>query len=279
MTNRRIVFANLNWPGLIALCIAFALPSLLLPKIAAQTPASTQPRPAPAFDVAVIRPMNYDDGARTHIYNSPRNSSFKAVNVNLKALLEVAYDIPDTRMFGGPDWTTTAKFDLEAKSSTKLDEQLAALSSEQGKQAKRLMLRALLSDRFKLATHPETREMPIYALVVGKGGAKLGKSSATGTTASGAGNRITVHATADDSLAVLAYELSWRLGRPVIDRTGLEGRYELTLKWADDDSASGGPDGPSLFTAIQEQLGLKLESTKGPVPVLVIDHAEKPSEN
>ena len=85
-----------------------------------------------------------------------------------------------------------------------------------------------------------------------------------------------------DTLAVLAFELSWRLGRPVIDQTGLNGRYQLTLNWAEDDGTSPGTNtsnGPSLFTAIQEQLGLKLEATRGPVPVLVIDHAEKPSDN
>jgi uncharacterized protein (TIGR03435 family) len=243
--------------------------------------AAAQASPLASFDVASIRPMNYDDSARTHIYNSPHNSDFRAINVTLRALMEVAYDLPETQMIGGPAWTSTAKFDLEAKSDAEVNKQMAALSDEQGKAMKREMLRALLADRFKVAAHNETREMPIFALVVAKGGSKLVKSNANGTTMSGGRGKINIKG-GSDSLAILAFELSWRLGRPVIDRTGLEGRYELTLNWAADDGeaiASDMENGPSLFTAIQEQLGLKLESTKGPVKTLVIDHAEKPSEN
>jgi uncharacterized protein (TIGR03435 family) len=142
------------------------------------------------------------------------------------------------------------------------------------------MLRALLADRFKLAVHTETREMPIYVLVVAKGGSKLVKSNVSGTTINTGRSRITIKGS-DNSLALLTYDLAWRLGRPVIDQTGLAGRYEFDLKWTEDDAAASAPDsgGPSLFTAIQEQLGLKLEPTKGSVPVLVIDHAEQASEN
>ena len=242
-----------------------------------ETPAS----PRFTFDAAAIRPMTYDDNARTHIANSPHNGSIKAVNVNLKALLEVAWDVPDTRMYGGPAWTETEKFDLNAGSESKLNEQIAALSTEQGKQAKRQMLQALLADRFQLKVHTEMREMPIYALVVAKGGAKLSTQGTSGATVPGLSSgrgRIAVQA-ANDALAILAYELSWRLGRPVIDRTGLQGKYNLTLEWAEDGGTSAGTVGPSLFTAIQEQLGLRLESTRGPVQVLIIDHAERPSEN
>jgi uncharacterized protein (TIGR03435 family) len=264
--------------------VVFLIGAISLPATTAFTQSTglqAQASPLPTFDVASIRPMSYDDDARSHIYNPSHNSEFKAVNVTLRALLEVAYDLPETQMFGGPAWTTTDKFDLEAKSDAKFSEQMAALSSDQGKQAKRQMLQALLADRFKLAAHTEAREMPVYALVVAKGGSKLVKSSVSGTALSGGRGRISIKG-GDDSLAVLAFELSWRLGRPVIDQTGLEGRYGLTLTWTADDGASPASDasnGPSLFTAIQEQLGLKLEPTKGPVPVLVIDHAEKPSEN
>lgn len=271
--------------GFGAMAIAYAALILTVPKSAAQAmnpaEASTQQTIAPAFDVASIRPMHYDHTARTHIYNSARDGSFKAVNVTLRALLEVAYDLPETQMFGGPAWTSVDKFDLEAKSDVSVNEQMAALPSHEAKEAKRRMLRALLAERFKLAAHTETREMPIYALVVAKGGPKLVKSSVNGTTISTGKSRITIQG-GDNSLALLTFELSWRLGRPVIDQTGLAGRYEFTLNWTADDVASSSADaadGPSLFTALQEQLGLKLESTKGPVPLLVVDHAEKPSEN
>jgi len=250
---------------------------------AVQATVQTQPAqalPQASFDVAVIRPMNYEQSARTHIYNSAHNSDFRAVNVTLRALMEVAYDLPDTQMLGGPEWAIRDKFDLEAKSDAKLNDQLAALTDDEGKATKREMLRALLAERFKLAAHEETRELPIFALVVAKGGSKLTQSAANGTTVSGGRGRIRIKG-GNDSLAILAYELSWRLGRPVINQTGISGRYNLTLNWSDDDAApaADAASGPSLYTAIQEQLGLKLVSTKGPVKTLVIDHAEKPTEN
>jgi len=237
----------------------------------------------PTFDVASVRPMSYDDDALSHIYNPSRTSEFKAVNVTLRALLEVAYGIPETQMFSGPGWASSDKFDVEAKSDSKTNEQLAALSAEQGKQAKRQMLQTLLADRFKLVAHAETREIPIFALVIAKGGPKLVKTDVSRPELSGGRGRISIKG-GDDALAVLAFELSWRLGRPVIDQTGLRGRYELTLNWTEDDGPSPAPasdasNAPSLFTAIQEQLGLRLDPTKGPTPVLIIDHAEKPSEN
>ena len=127
----------------------------------------------PVFDLVSIHPVGEDDKTPTHISNPVRRGYIKAVNVNVKALMEVAYDIPDTRMLGGPNWLTSEKFSLEAKADPKVDEQLASLPPEQGKQLKRKMLAALLADRFKLAMHTETREMPVYAMVVAKGGAKL----------------------------------------------------------------------------------------------------------
>jgi uncharacterized protein (TIGR03435 family) len=237
--------------------------------------------PPPIFDVASVRPMSYGDDARSHIYNSPRTSEFKAVNVTLRALLEVAYSIPETQMLGGPAWAATDKFDLEAKSDSEFNGQLAALSVEQGNEVKRQMLQALLADRFKLRAHAEKREMPIFALVIAKGGPRLITTNVSGAALSGGRGRISIKG-GDDALAILAFELSWRLGRPVIDQTGLKGRYALTLNWTEGDEpspASNASNGPSLFTAIQEQLGLKLEATKGPVPILAIDHAERPSEN
>ncbi|HEV2619142.1 MAG TPA: TIGR03435 family protein [Acidobacteriaceae bacterium] len=266
-----------------ALLLRYFATSLTIAIVFSPTAASAQSQLSqpPTFDVASIRPMSYADDARTHIYNSPRTSEFKAINVTLRALLEVAYELPETQMLGGPAWTSTQKFDLEAKSGPSFDQHLASLSSDEAKEIKRQMLRTLLADRFHLTAHTETRERPIFALVVAKGGAKLTKSTDTGTTLTGGRGRINIKG-ADDSLAILAFELSWRLGRPVIDQTGLAGRYEVSLNWADDDAAQTASDAsaaPSLFTAIQEQLGLKLQSTKGPVPVLLIDHAEKPSAN
>jgi uncharacterized protein (TIGR03435 family) len=222
--------------------------------------------------------MREDDSTPAHITNSARSGYIKAVNVNVKALMEVAYDIPDTRMFAGPAWLTTEKFSLEAKADPRIAEQIASLPSEQGKQLKRKMLAALLTERFKLATHIETREMPVYAMTVAKGGPKLGETRPSDDPAPTGTDRIDIRA-GSNTLEILAYELSWRLGRPVQDRTGLQDRQALILRWQDDEGTAADSNAPSLFTAIREQLGLKLESTRGPVPVLLIDHAEKPTEN
>lgn len=145
------------------------------------------------------------------------------------------------------------------------------------------MLQALLADRFTLKVHQETRELPIYTLVVAKGGPRFQPSKINGTTINSGIAYITVVGS-DHTVALLAEQLSRTLGRVVMDKTGLDGRYELTLKWATDEGGAGtggssADAGPSIFTAIQEQLGLKLESGKGPIPILVVDHLEKPSEN
>ncbi len=162
------------------------------------------------------------------------------------------------------------------------------------------MNRQILTDRFKLTAHNETRELPAYVLTVAKGGPKFKESKYNPD------NRGPVHGSGRFSMSrgklsgqeaempFIVSILSRELGRTVIDRTGLTGKYEITLQWTPDgdaapparatDSAPGAPpsptdSGPSIFTAIQEQLGLKLESSKGPVPVLVIDHIERPAEN
>ena len=239
---------------------------------------ATQISPAPSFDIVSIHPMKNDDSTPTHITNPSRHATISAVNVNVKALLEVAYDIPDLRMLGGPAWLKTAKFSLEAKSDTDVEERLANLSPGEARQVKRRMLAALLADRFRIVVHTETREMPVYALVNAKGGARLDAPRPGADTASTGNDRIEIQA-GSDSLEVLTYELSWRLGRPVLNRTGLQDREALTVRWQDESGAAADSSGPSLTAALQEQLGLKLESTRAPVPVLVIDHAERPTEN
>ena len=133
------------------------------------------------------------------------------------------------------------------------------------------MLQTLLADRFALAIHRETRQLPVYSLVIAKSGSKLQQGDAaspnfsTGTTS--------LRGTMDT--AALAGHLTATLERTVIDNTGLKGTWEFSLTWVPEDQT----DGPSIFTAVQEQIGLRLESTKGPVQVLVIDSAERPSEN
>ena len=244
---------------------------------------------APVFDVAAIRVNNSDHTARSHIYSSPNDGEFKAINVPMKMLLQFAFGLPETRILEGPDWLNSIKFDVEAKADSAADDRMRALSSSDGKLLKQKMVQALLADRFKLVHHEETRELPVYALVVAKGGPKLQQAKSNGTTIDAWNGKIDVHG-GSNTIELLAEELAKRVGRDVLDKTGIEGRFDITLNWTPDDtlssgfagtagSASAADAGPSIFTALQEQLGLKLESQKGAVQVLVIDSIDMPSAN
>ena len=207
----------------------------------------------PAFEVASVKPANPTDGAI-----SRRN--YGEFMGNLHFLISAAYGVDDYRITGGPKWLDADKFSVNYKPV--------------GPQAA-LMLRTLLADRFKLAVHMETKELPIYSLVVAKTGPKMEKADKPVSTGSGAGKF-----SGTMEMSTLVSYLSSIVGRGVVDNTGLKGAYTFTLKWTPDDRPASGSDSPpSLPTAIQEQLGLKLESKKGSVDILVIDHAEKPSEN
>ena len=143
-----------------------------------------------------------------------------------------------------------------------------------------LMLQSLLADRFKLAVHHETKDTSGYALVVAKGGPRLKQPA---EARSGDGSISVVgrgHLKGQKApLSMLAAQLTRLLGRPIVDDTDREGGFDFDLEWTPDDTAADLAQGPSVFTAIQEQLGLKLESAKGPVELLVIEHAEKPDSN
>jgi uncharacterized protein (TIGR03435 family) len=214
--------------------------------------------------------------------------------MTLKDLLTFAYQVRDFQISGGPGWLNTDQFDIQAKAQ-----------GNPSRDQTMLMLQSLLADRFKLALHREIKELPIFELNVAKGGFKLqpieegscirfdpqnptprapGKTRMDYCGNQGIG-RGTVE-TANATMAELATLLSAVTRRTVVDKTGIAGQYRLQLTFVPDETAPSEPgapppanDGPSIYTAVQEQLGLKLDSAKGPVEVLVIDHAEKPSEN
>jgi uncharacterized protein (TIGR03435 family) len=191
-------------------------------------------------------------------------------------LFQFAFGTPESQISGIPAPLNSEKFDIEARSDPSIDAQLSKLDSDQAKLQKQLMLQSLLADRFKLTWHKEIRQLPVFDLVIAKGGSKLQESKADGRTYNTGTQRISDQGV---TMPVLADQLAARLGRPVIDKTGLTGRYDVTLKWTPDDTEPAPDAPPSIFTAVQEQLGLKLESTKGPVETLVIDHVEEPSPN
>ena len=189
-------------------------------------------------------------------------------------------------------WFNSEQFDVEAKPDSALSEQLLKLSWKERTKVQERMQQALLEDRIKLKVHHETREMSIFALVVAKGELKMHEAKAGDTYANGMkGGAVKgmvpgSYMVGDGkmqawgiSMDTLADQLTDEVGHIVQDQTGLAGVYDFTLRYSDDLAAGADSSVPSIYTALQEQLGLKLESTKGPVDVIVIDHVERPSAN
>ena len=272
--------------GTLLLIAAASSPIRSFGQTSAQPPAAA----SPVFDVTTVK-LNKSGASGSH--SSFDNGRFSASNILLKNLIEYqAYGIPEPRILGGPKWLNLERFDIEAKTDSSIADRLRTLGRDQRRLLTQAMFQQFLADRFKLTVHWETRELPVYALVVAKNGPSLHESKESdGNSGTSAGNgQFTArNVTMAEIAKTLTQELSRELGRVVIDKTGIAGRYDVALKWTPDTDtastnngtdASAPPDsGPSIFTAIQEQLGLKLESTKGLVQVLVIDHLEMPSEN
>lgn len=251
-------------------------------QVVAQAPSGS-----PAFEVSTVR-VNRTGGTGSE--SSFSKGRFTATNVTLKNVMEYsAFGLPAARIVGGPKWIDSERFDIDAKVDSATAGSLQTLSREQERAAIHTMFQRLLADRFKLATHWETREMPVYALVVARKGPRLQKAAnpdAGVDTSASRGRLIANEITMDGLARTLTQEAADELGRVVVNRTAIEGKYDVSLRWTPEmDSTPGAADGavsdagPSLFTATEEQLGLKLESSKGPVEVLVIDRAEEPSEN
>lgn len=263
------------------LCLALMLPVAALIPRAVRSQLDSKAQTSPQFAVAAIHPHIPEPHEHNSVWSSPFDGKFKAENMSVVMLIHWAYELPETRILGAPQWASSTYFNIDARTDPSLDDKLRGLSADDGRQLKEKMVQALLADRFKLVTHTETRNMPIYALVVAKGGAKLGDIKPGGNMVNYGGNHLEV--LGSNSTALLAEVLAKEVGRPVVDQTGISGRYELKLKWTPDDSVSTVPIEsnlpPSIFTALQEQLGLKLESQKGPVQVLIVDHVEVPSAN
>jgi uncharacterized protein (TIGR03435 family) len=248
-------------------------------------PAAVSPISTLTFDVASIHLSAPSTDGHHHIWNDVHESHFRTGNLSIRDLIQFAYNLAKSQILGGPDWLDSAMYDIDAKSSPEADAQLKAMAADDAGQQKRLMARALLKERFSLTAHEETRQLPLYNLVLAKGGEKFKPSDHNGTTIEAGRSRLHVQGS-DNTVGLLTRQLAQSLGRVVLNRTGLTGRYDLTLRWTPDDAPppllNGEPDPnapPGLFTALQEQLGLKLESGKGPVSVLVIDRIERPSEN
>lgn len=284
--RRRMIIAA---AALVAVAMPVALGVLQAPRLLAQTPAAEA---APSFEVASVKPNK--SGERTGPHFRYEGLQVVVVNNNLFTIMRGAWGLPPTRILGGPDWVRSERerFDILAKAP-----------DGTARPQMTLMARALLAERFKLKTHFETRELPIYALVVERPDAKLGpkispmafdckswlaaenRDARVAPPPSNGGPACGLQSSNGSirgraQIADLALVLSFLnvLGRPVVDRSGLTADYEFELRRTPDaDRARADPDLPSLFTALREQLGLKLEPTTGPVEVLVIDSAERPT--
>ena len=236
---------------------------------------------AQSFDVASIKPNSASDN-RVRISIQP-GGRFTATGMSLRMLTGQAFGMRDFQITGLPGWASADRYDIEAKSEG-MPERLPP-------DQLRPYLKALVEERFQLKSHIETKEMPVYALVVGKNGSKLKASEAPGPMIRMGRGQLNGKGMPMD---LLVAQLSQQLGRMVINKTGLSGAFDIELEWTPEPGQGGGgpggpppPDGnvgvgasgPSIFTAVQEQLGLRLESTKGPVEVLVVDSVAKPTEN
>jgi uncharacterized protein (TIGR03435 family) len=281
------------------------------PLLRAQTPQTSAA--GPAFEVASIKPNNSGDG-RVMFANQP-GGRFTATNITLKLLIRNAYQLQDFQIVGGPNWITSDRFDIVAKAEDGTPAETPSLDRT-GPSRVQMMMRALLAERFQLVVHNETRELPIYALVLARSDGKLGPELHKSDTdcnalfAAGRGRgpmpppgppqpgerlpcgvRIGMGnmAIGGAPLFQIANAMANFIGRTVVDKTGLAGNYDASLTWTPDQLPQRppgapepppiDPNGPSIFTAVQEQLGLKLDSQKGPVAVLVIDRVERPKEN
>ena len=273
-----------------ALLAAFTLAALASSTAVAQATIPVAAIQPPSFDVISVKPNTTSIGAHGLITTEFTADGFRGINVPVHTLLLQAYGLHEGESFGEPAWANSEVFDIEAKVAGPDVDAFTKLDSDQ----REAMLRQILAERFKLTVHRESRELPVFALSVGKGGPKLKESAidpavpASARRGGGVQMSMGMISAHECTIPFFLSMLSRQLGRSIIDRTGLTSNYDFTLRWSPDNGAttsSNAFDGsqsdslPSIFTAVQEQLGLKLESTIAPVEVLVVDHLERPSQN
>jgi uncharacterized protein (TIGR03435 family) len=293
--------------------VVFTVAASIIFGLVHSTPCSAQPQAqeksvsnrALEYDVASIK-RAIPPGAIVFgkIGTSETPDGLTARFVPIKQIIQRAYGAESYQISGAPDWVNSERYDIDAKFDTSVADELQKLSPGDRTLARQHMLQTILAERFNLTIHRENKELQTYSLIVAKNGSKLQEvklddadpskpkggpaSGRADMTVGGTGGQIRGFAS---PLSNLTGMLTNYLHRPVIDKTGLPGIYDFTLRWTPDEnqaqvssSASGLPSadptgGASLFTAIQEQLGLKLESAKGLVEIIVIDHVERPSGN
>jgi len=295
---RKLNFARklLLW---MAACLAIALPIALglfnVTPTRAESPRSSVPKFASVF----IKPHPAENQGfmMQKMMMAPvrDGGGFTARGISLHSLLRGAYMVQDTQIVGEPDWAKSEKYDIDAKADPSVAEQTRNLGDQQDRLRAQQMLQQLVTDYFKVSLHQEVQDQTVYELVVGEGGSRLQRAPESKKMAM---MRMGIGELNSEGtpLDLLVAQLSQRLGRTVVDKTGLKGNYVFNLHWTPDAdeqariraAAPGLPEpgvdkpsasGPPLMTAVEEQLGLKLQPTTERVPVLIIDHAEQPAQN
>jgi len=262
------------------------------------SPAAVELMKTARFDIAAIHPVqNVDPRRLKTIFLHDARGNFSASNVTLQFLVSLAWNTRSARILGGPSWFATDYFSLNARSDDELGNRLFSLPEPERRLIRQQMLKALLEERFGVRVKVESRVLPVLLLETAKRGAQLKSAEEiTEKQAQLGPERLRNFASAGNyhyqnssvSLEQLAVQLSHATHEIVVDRTGIEGSYAVNLTWAKDDAfaradaeAADGrlSSAPSLFAALDEQLGLKLIPGKATVDVLVIERAQKPSDN
>ena len=269
---------------------AFNFLAPLLLTLPAITATAQQPTPAPTLPVYDVISIRLHSTLDDNVSSMSSPGIFTASNASLKGLISYAYGVRDDLISGLPSWAENTRFDIIAKVSDFNPTAFKGLTREQ----RESLLRPMLTDRFHVKAHTEIKTLPVFDLVVTKDGPKFKPSppppdDPDHTHKHPSGTSINNEDLTATSITMsdFAETLAGQLSRTVIDKTGLTGVYDLKLKWtpdrllneAADDGTANANRPPPLLTALPEQLGLKLESAKGPVETLVVDHAEKPSPN
>ena len=274
----------LSAAGLLAVAVPIVFGLLNATQARAVSPAQNTATIAPTFSGVSIKSNKSTDNAMHKMLGGPDGYSME--NVTLRMLIGDVYGVQDDRISGAPEWLNSEKYDIQAKIDKSAADELQKLSPAQRELERERMLQALLAEHFKLTLHRETKEISVYVLGIDDNGPKLQLAKPGDTYPNGikgldglpagphrvGGQRgqLTVQAL---SMATVASVLSREFGgRTILDRTGLKGEYDFTLRWTPDENQA------VILTAIEEQLGLKLETQKVPMEVLVIDHAEQPSK-
>jgi uncharacterized protein (TIGR03435 family) len=259
---------------LLLLATLISIPSTtpLLAQSSPQTPIKPMAANAhPTFAVSTVKPHDPKSDRGGFSVAGDRVSIYGR---NLATIMMFAYSINKHQVIDLPAWAETASYDIEGTTD---------IPGEPSLHQQQEMIQHILADRFALKFHHDQRELPIYAIVIAKGGPKLPPPANPGAEpdqdASTHGTETTVTVTSA-SMADFILGMQFFFDRPLVDRTGLTGRYDFKLKYTFDESRATDPNAPpGLFTAIQEQLGLKLQPIKAPVDVFVIDHIAPPSPN